>query len=236
MDGSGRRSSEEEILLDAQKWLNAIVSSAGPDIGLIVVGTHADAFQLSDAATDHLEGLLKTLKEMVADVEYDYVLRNIKTAVVDNKNDFGISELETNLYKTAKGLLSDILVPLSWLRLLEKVREELPLKDNEICASLDKIQNLAKTIGIMEKDRLCRERTNRIFKDTGLYTIVTPSTSPHPTPLEHRYKGYLNYPGSMFCSNITLAVAKYASRCALVQVKICSSGLACKIALSESLT
>jgi hypothetical protein len=27
------------------------------------------------------------------------------------------------------------------------------------------------------------------FKDTGLYTIVTPSTSPHPTPLERRYEG-----------------------------------------------
>jgi hypothetical protein len=155
MDGSGRQSSEEDMLLDAQKWLNAIVSSAGPEIGLIVVGTHADAFQSSDAATDRLEGLLKTLKEMVADVEYDYVLRNVKTAVVDNKNDFGISELKTNLYKTAKGLLSDIRVPLSWLRLLEKVREELPLKDNEICAPLEKIQNLAKTIGIMEKDQLC---------------------------------------------------------------------------------
>jgi hypothetical protein len=72
--------------------------------------------------------------------------------------------------------------------------------------------------------------------DTGLYTIVTPSTSPHPTLLKCRYEGYLNYPGSMFCSNITSAVAKYTSRCALVQVKICSSGLACKIALSESLT
>jgi hypothetical protein len=79
-------------------------------------------------------------------------------------------------------------------------------------------------------------RTNRIFKDIGLYTIVTPSTSLHPTPLEHRYKGYLNYPGLTFCSNITSAVAMYASRCALVQVKISSSGLACKIALSESLT
>jgi hypothetical protein len=33
------------------------------------------------------------------------------------------------------------------------------------------------------------ERTNRIFKDTGLYTIVTPSTSPLPTPLERRHKG-----------------------------------------------
>jgi hypothetical protein len=55
---------------------------------------------------------------------------------------------------------------------------------------------------------------------------MTPSTSPHPTPLKCRYKGYLNYPGSMFCSNITSAVAKYASRCTLVQVKICSSGLA----------
>jgi hypothetical protein len=34
---------------------------------------------------------------------------------------------------------------------------------------------------------------NRIFKDTGLYTIVipstSPSTSPHPTPLERRRKG-----------------------------------------------
>jgi hypothetical protein len=30
---------------------------------------------------------------------------------------------------------------------------------------------------------------NRIFKDTGLYTIVIPSTSPHPTPLERRRKG-----------------------------------------------
>jgi hypothetical protein len=30
---------------------------------------------------------------------------------------------------------------------------------------------------------------NRIFKDTGLYTIVILSTSPHPTPLEHRCKG-----------------------------------------------
>jgi hypothetical protein len=80
------------------------------------------------------------------------------------------------------------------------------------------------------------ERTNRIFKDNGLYTIVTLSTSPHPTPLERRYEGYLNYPGSTFCSNITLAVAKYASRCALVQVKICSSGLACKTALSASWT
>jgi hypothetical protein len=46
------------------------------------------------------------------------------------------------------------------------------------------------------------------FKDTGLYTIVIPSTSSHPTLLEHKYEGYLNYPGSMFCSNITSAVAK----------------------------
>jgi hypothetical protein len=45
---------------------------------------------------------------------------------------------------------------------------------------------------------------------------VTPSTSTHPTPLERRYEGYLNYPGSMFCSNITSAVAKYASRSAQV--------------------
>ena len=74
---------------------------------------------------------------MVADVEYDNVLRRAETAVVDNKNDLGISELKSNLYKTAEGLLRDILVPLSWLRLLEKVREELPLKDNEICAPLE---------------------------------------------------------------------------------------------------
>jgi hypothetical protein len=65
---------------------------------------------------------------------------------------------------------------------------------------------------------------------------VIPSTSLHPNPLERRYKGYLNYPGSTFCSNITSAVAKYASRCALVHVKICLSGLACKIVLSASLT
>ncbi len=81
-----------------------------------------------------------------------------------------------------------------------------------------------------------KQRTNRIFKETGLYTIVTPSTSLHPTPLKRRYEGYLNYPGSTFCSNITLAVAKYASRCALVQVKISSSGLACKVPISELLT
>jgi GTPase SAR1 family protein len=155
MDGSGRRSSEEEMLLDTQKWLNAIVSSAGPEIGLIVVGTHADAFESLDAAMDRLEGLLGKLEDLVADVEYDNVLRRAETAVVDNKNDFGISELKSNLYKTAKWLLSDILVPLSWLRLLEKVQEELPLKDNEICAPLENIQNLARTIGIMEKDQLC---------------------------------------------------------------------------------
>jgi GTPase SAR1 family protein len=141
MNGSGRQSSEEDMLLDAQKWLNAIVSSAGPEIGLIVVGTHADAYHSLDAAIHRLEGLLKKLKKMVADVEYDNVLRCAETAVVDNKNDFGISELKSNLYKTAKGLLSDILVPLSWLRLLEKVREELPLKDNEICAPLEKTKS-----------------------------------------------------------------------------------------------
>jgi GTPase SAR1 family protein len=155
IDGSRRQSSEEEMLLDAQKWLNAIVSSAGPEIGLIVVGTHADAFQSSDAAMDRLEGLLEKLEYLVADVEYDYVLRRAETAVVDNKNDFGISELKSNLYKTAEGLLRDILVPLSWLRLLEKVREELSLKDNEICAPLENVQNLARNIGIMEKDQLC---------------------------------------------------------------------------------
>jgi hypothetical protein len=33
------------------------------------------------------------------------------------------------------------------------------------------------------------------FKDTGLYTIVIPSTSLHPNPLERRYKGYSNYHG-----------------------------------------
>jgi GTPase SAR1 family protein len=155
MDGSGRRSSELDMLLDAQKWLNAIVSLAGPEIGLIVVGTHADAFESLDAAKDRLEGLLEKLEDLVVDVEYDYVLRHAETAVVDNKNGFGISELKSNLYKIAKGLLRNILVPLSWLRLLEKVREELPLKDNQICAPLQKIQNLARTIGIMEKDQLC---------------------------------------------------------------------------------
>jgi GTPase SAR1 family protein len=155
MDGSGRRSSEKEMLLDAQKWLNAIVSSAGPEIALIVVGTHADAFQSLDAAMHRLEGLLEKLEYLVADVEYDYVLRHAETAVVDNKNDFGISELKSKLYKTAEGLLHDILVPLSWLRLLEKVHEELPLKDDQICAPLENVQNLATTIGIMKKDQLC---------------------------------------------------------------------------------
>ncbi len=92
---------------------------------------------------------------MVADVEYNNVPRHAETAVVDNKNDFGISELKSNLYKTAKGLLCNILVPLSWLRLLEKVREELPLKDNEICAPLENVQNLERTIEIMKKDQLC---------------------------------------------------------------------------------
>ncbi len=71
------------------------------------------------------------------------------------------------------------------------------------------------------------QRIKRIFKDTGLNTIVILLTSSHPTPLKHRYEGYSNYPGLTFYSNITSAVAKYASRCALVQVKICSSGLAC---------
>jgi hypothetical protein len=33
---------------------------------------------------------------------------------------------------------------------------------------------------------------NRIIKDSGLYTIVIPSTSPHPTPLERRYEGMMN--------------------------------------------
>jgi hypothetical protein len=32
-------------------------------------------------------------------------------------------------------------------------------------------------------------RHKKNSKDTGLYTIVTPSTSPHPTPLERRYEG-----------------------------------------------
>jgi hypothetical protein len=36
------------------------------------------------------------------------------------------------------------------------------------------------------------ERINRIIKDSGLYTIVIPSTSPHPTPLERRYEGMMN--------------------------------------------
>jgi TPR repeat protein/GTPase SAR1 family protein len=155
MDGSGRCSSEKEMLLDAQKWLNAIVASAGPEIGLIVVGSHADAFQSLDAAMDRLEDLMEKLEEMVPDVEYDNVLMLAKKAVVDNKKNVGISQLKSNLYETAERLLSDILVPLSWLRLLEKVREELPLKDNEICAPLENVQNLARTIGIMEKDQLC---------------------------------------------------------------------------------
>jgi hypothetical protein len=34
-----------------------------------------------------------------------------------------------------------------------------------------------------------RSHHKKNFKDTGLYTIVTPSTSPHPTPLERRYEG-----------------------------------------------
>jgi hypothetical protein len=33
---------------------------------------------------------------------------------------------------------------------------------------------------------------NRIIKDGGLYTIVIPSTSPHPTPLKRRYEGMMN--------------------------------------------
>jgi hypothetical protein len=74
-------------------------------------------------------------------------------------------------------------------------------------------------------------RTNRIFKDAGLYTIVTPSTSSLPTPLE---RGYWIYPGSTFCSNITSAVAKYASLCAFVHFNISSIGLACKIVPSSS--
>ncbi len=155
MDGSGRRPSEKEMLLDAQKWLNAIVSSAGPEIGLIVVGTHADAFQSLDAATHRLEGLLEKLEDLVADVEYDNVLRHAKKAVVDNKKNVGISELKSNLYETSEMLLRNILVPLRWLRLLEKVREELPLKDSQICAPLQYVQNLAITIGIMDKDQLC---------------------------------------------------------------------------------
>jgi hypothetical protein len=119
------------------------------------MGTHADAFESLDAAKVRLEGLLEKLENSVADVEYDYVLRRAETAVVDNKNGFGISELKLNLYKMAKGLLRNILVLLSWLRLLEKVHEELPLKDDQICAPLEKIKNLARTIGIMEKNQLC---------------------------------------------------------------------------------
>ncbi len=77
-----------------------------------------------------------------------------------------------------------------------------------------------------------KSESKKNFKDTGFYTIVLPSTSSHPTPLKCRYEGYSNYPGSTFCSKITSAVAKYASRCTLVQVKICLRGLTCKIALS----
>jgi hypothetical protein len=36
------------------------------------------------------------------------------------------------------------------------------------------------------------ERINRINKDSGLYTIVIPSTSPHPTLLERKYEGMMN--------------------------------------------
>jgi hypothetical protein len=84
---------------------------------------------------------------------------------------------------------------------------------------------------------ILRERPLELknIKDTGLHTIVIPSTSLYPTLLECKYEGYLNYSGSMFCSNITSAVAKYALRCILVQVKICSRGMACKIALSALL-
>jgi GTPase SAR1 family protein len=170
MDGSGRRYSEKEMLLDAQKWLNAIISSAGPEIGLIVVGTHADAYQSSDAAMDRLEDLMGKLEEMVPDVEYDNVLMLAKKAVVDNKKNVGISQLKSKLYETAERLLSDILVPLSWLRLLEKVREEIPLKDNEICAPLQKIQNLARTIGIMEEDQLCASLS--FFDRVGELTYI----------------------------------------------------------------
>jgi hypothetical protein len=41
-------------------------------------------------------------------------------------------------------------------------------------------------------DHVKTMRLNRIIKDSGLYTIVIPSTSPHPTLLKRRYEGMMN--------------------------------------------
>jgi hypothetical protein len=62
----------------------------------------------------------------------------------------------------------------------------------EFSNELELLGNSTDICDIFHAARLYDLRINRIIKDSGLYTIVIPSTSPHPTPLECRYEGMMN--------------------------------------------
>jgi Ran GTPase-activating protein (RanGAP) involved in mRNA processing and transport/GTPase SAR1 family protein len=150
-DSGGRLSTEDAMLSDAQKWLNSIVSCAGPDIGLIIVGTHGNAIEEADK---RLESLVSLLEGRVADIECDKVLCSANKAIVDNKSGRGVDQLKKLLVDQAKCVLDRLDdIPLRWLRLLDLLDNLLP-DPNCFCTPLDVIAMKAKTIGIVESEEL----------------------------------------------------------------------------------
>jgi GTPase SAR1 family protein len=150
-DSGGRLLTEDAMLSDAQKWLNSIVSCAGPDIGLVIVGTHADSVA---EPIDRVDSLISLLEDRVADIECDKVLCSAKKAIVDNKSDRGVEQLKKLLVDQAKCVLDRLDdIPLRWLRLLDLL-DDLSPDPNCFCTPLDVIAMKAKTIGIVESKEL----------------------------------------------------------------------------------
>jgi Ras of Complex, Roc, domain of DAPkinase/C-terminal of Roc, COR, domain/TIR domain len=153
MDDCGARiSTENAMLQDAHKWLNSIVSCAGPDIGLVIVGTHGDSIE---NANTRLDSLVFLLMEIVSDVECDKVLCSAKKAIVDNKTGTGIKQLKKLLHDEAKLVLDQLEnVPLRWLRLLDFLLDDFLPDSNSFCAPIDLVKKAAKTIGILKSEEL----------------------------------------------------------------------------------
>ena len=158
---------EEEMIRDAQLWLNAIVSSAGPHVGLLVVGTHADddAFDSKADAEERLKSLLEELRSRASSTDWEHALKNAHTAVVDNKSGKWINELRQTLFKCSESLLHGMKeVPLRWLRLGDKLKQ-MPLESDRFCLPLDKAREVAMTLSFTTGDGLTDVKAALSFLD-----------------------------------------------------------------------
>lgn len=144
---------DDMMLSHSHKWLNAVVSTAGPSIKLIVVGTHGDSYATWDQAEDRLKALVANLEDRVSGIEYDEVLLQAPLVVVDNKTGRGVPSLRKEIETKAHNLLKQMdPIPLRWFRLNELI-DGVGLEENQFCLSLSSVRTLARTTGMhMDKE------------------------------------------------------------------------------------